>query len=152
MEPIKSKQTYENIVFQDASTESAYTTQSDFEDCTFKSCNFNAKSFGDCLFAKCTFENCDIGAVKLPNSKFDECRFVNCRLSGVNWSTLRDELGTKLACESCDLSYSVFSGQNLNFSSFSDCRLNQSNFEKVDFRGVSLKAATLSKLPSGAAT
>jgi uncharacterized protein YjbI with pentapeptide repeats len=101
--------------------------------CKFKNSEFNDFSFRKCQFAKCTFENCRMVKLDLTRTEFRNCNFINCefRQSDLSASDFWD----------CQFVEITFKDSNLNFIIVQDVEFwkdkklidikDESNFEKI---------------------
>lgn len=139
--------------------------QKEFEDCTFKQCDFSEACFKHCKFIDCEFLQCNLSLIKLEYSKFSGVIFTESKLIGINWtqaqwprllfnspitfyqSILNDSsfYGLSLqemVMEGCkvhhvDFREGNFSKSNFSHSDFTESLFNSTDLSHADFSGAS---------------
>ena len=139
MLPIQSNQEYLEKDFNSLEILKGNISTIEFSDCIFNKCNFSDTVFTSCVFERCIFRNSNLSNIKLPNCKFIDSKFENCKIIGIDWKTVRTEMGLTLDCTKCDLSYSLFSGINLSESIFNECKIYESDFSDSILRKSTFK-------------
>ena len=123
--------------------------KSEFEDCTFVSCDFSETFFFACKFVECRFVNCNMSVMKLTNTKMSDVDFVSCKMIGIDW-TMADWKSLlnadPLRFHECILNDSNFFGLTLEGMVMKQCRakevdlrnatLQNANFKGTDFKGA----------------
>ena len=105
---------------------------SEFDYCTFDTCDLSKVDLGSSIFTECTFNNCDLSNAKLNNTSFKDSTFNNCKLLGLHFDDCNQFLFST-SFQDCNLSFSSFFKINLKTSNFYSC-----NLEDVDFSGANL--------------
>ena len=129
MEKINIKKDFNELNLTDRALE-----HYEFEECNFTGSDFTSAKLHGCVFDRCTFNSVILSATGLKNTKFTECKFRNCKLLGLEWSEVSSELGFRLDCEKCDLSYSRFYNLEMPSSKFSSCKFNETEFERCNLK------------------
>lgn len=114
----------------------------EFEDCTFKDCQFFETVFTQCKFVDCTFVRCDLHAMAVPMCRFLGVVFEDCQVMSVAWPAAnwpRISSADALRFRQCDISASSFSGLALEGLVVEDCKAHA-----VDFRGGAFPRARFS--------
>ncbi len=141
MLPIQSNQEYSERSFNSLEILKQTRTSIDFTECTFNKCDFSETKFSGCIFEKCVFKNCNLSNIKLPESKLIDCTFEDSKVIGIDWNNLSTEMGLKLNCINCDLSYSLFLGINISESKLEKCKIYESDFTDTILKKSSFKGS-----------
>ncbi|BBI16950.1 gamma-glutamyl-gamma-aminobutyrate hydrolase family protein [Neochlamydia sp. S13] len=104
-------------------------THVDFNNITFKNCNFKYINLTDSLFKDCCFINCNLNhaawlKIKMINTSFDGCAMSEVGLAGSSLNNIK--------FSNCDLKYVDFYGSNLKSVDFISSILTGSNFLEVE--------------------
>jgi fluoroquinolone resistance protein len=145
-------------------SEVAFTGQvirgTEYNNCTFKKCDFSDTEFHLCKFIDCAFEHCNLSMVKWGKSTLTNAVFKDCKILGVNFSTCEDFLFS-VQFESCMLDYSsfmrkkmvktlfrksslkevTFTDANIAGSVFDECNLLETVFRNTDLTSVNFSTA-----------
>jgi fluoroquinolone resistance protein len=121
----------------------------EFEQCTFKDCDFSNSDFAYNRFTDCSFKGCNLGLMKLHNTTLSGCEFQDCKLIGINFSQCTDQLFS-VGFEGCLLDYASFVGKKMPKTPFSKCSLKSADFSdatliKALFEECELAGAVFSK-------
>lgn len=103
------------------------SSNENFEDCEFLSCDFSKATFNSCNFNDCVFIGCNLSMAQLNESQLDHVRFIDCKLLGVDFSQCTDFLFS-VDFKNCILNYVVFYQKNLSKTSFTGCSILQADF------------------------
>jgi len=109
-------------------------TEVTFGKCKFVDVNFSEVRLIRCRFEECEFQGCNFNMARFVESKVLESKFLACRLTGVDWMQIDTSMGFSLNCESCELSYCVFSGVDLSKSVFIKCKIHDAEFSDAILR------------------
>jgi len=117
----------------------------EFEAETFKDIDLTGASFKNSKFIDCNFENCNLSNVDLNNTRFQDIRFRNCKIMGLDLSKCNDFI-LMIGFEDSFLSYSIFSGMDLENTAFTNCRIYDcdfvnTNLKNADFENSDLKGS-----------
>lgn len=151
---------YDAQVFEQInSLEKGYNT-STFYGCVFKKCDFTEENFKGCIFVKCEFDACNLSMVKFKDIGFDGVHFKSSKLVGADFSAAKDFLFS-VHFDDCILDYATFmkkknkgakflnsslkgtdfSGADLTLSSFMNCDLSGTVFNKTVLNQVDFAEA-----------
>jgi uncharacterized protein YjbI with pentapeptide repeats len=147
------EQGFDNLEFRRKTIRS-----SAFELCRFLSCDFSETEFINCKFSACVFKDSNLNVVKLDGTRFTDTEFKDCKTTGINWTSLDWKsvaLSAPLHFESCDISFSVFSGLTLpglqltrckaHDVDFSECDLSDGNFSETDLANARFNLCRLDR-------
>lgn len=136
---------YFQKTFKDIDLSSQSVENSTFEDCKFINCSFFEGSLYNCNLDDCEFTGCNISMTKLDNTKIRDTKFTKCKMLGLEWNTLSTELGLKLDCEKCDLTYGSFIDIDIVGSTFIDCRMHEMEMRAADLSECAFTDCDLTK-------
>ncbi|HTM97238.1 MAG TPA: pentapeptide repeat-containing protein [Pedobacter sp.] len=122
---------YQDKIFDRVSFPIKGTKETQFEDCSFKSCDFTDVNFTGCDFSNTTFENCNLSMVKLGYIGLDKVHFTDCKLVGSDFSNVKDFLFT-VGFTNCILDYAAFMKKKNRKCKFSNCSLKGTDFSEAD--------------------
>ena len=134
---LKNSTAYTGEKFNDLDFVNGKLQQSEFLDCLFVGCNLSESAFVKCRFSECTFKQCNLNLIKFDSSKLIETHFKNSKLTGINWTALdwsSFRLMAPMFFESCDLSFSLFNGLELQELGMQDCKAHDVDFSECDLR------------------
>lgn len=103
----------------------------EYENCTFKNCNFYSADLSNFIFRDCIFDGCDLSLVVFKNTTLNDIRFVNCKLIGLQFQESNSFL-LSIGFENCILKLSVFYKLKLKKMSFINCNLQEADFTEAD--------------------
>lgn len=129
--------------FEGINLKNTKISQSEFDDCSFVSCDFSETFLSNCKFIECRFENCNFSLAKFTDSKLSDIDFVSCKMIGIDW-TMADWKSllnsNPLRFSHSILNDSTFYGLHLENLQMVECEL-----KEVDFSSALLKNANFSK-------
>lgn len=112
-----------------------FTTSSlvkgEYENCTFRNCNFYNTDLSGFVFRESTFDGCDFSLAKLKNTTLNDIRFVNCKLMGIEFHECNSFLFS-VSFVRCVLKMSVYYKLKLKKYRFTDCDLREADFTESD--------------------
>src|SRR5690349_12709046 len=108
MVKIESDKEYNGVKFIDLELIKDSIYEAEFSKCKFRNCDFSSTKFSLCRFDRCSFQDCNLSNLKLSETSFNEVDFESCKMIGIDFSLMNTELGLRLDCKFCDLSWSVF--------------------------------------------
>jgi uncharacterized protein YjbI with pentapeptide repeats len=117
-------------------------TATDFEACTFRSCNFSKLHLDAFKFRECVFEECDLSNVTLSESILQDTEFRNCKLIGVNFSDI-NQFGFSTSFVDCQLDMASFAEMKLNKVSITRSRLRGTDLYGAEMTGCTLEECDL---------
>lgn len=110
------------------------TKEEEYENCTFNNCSFTEADLLSIVFEECVFENCDFSNAKIAHTAFKEVKFINCKLIGLHFENC-NQLLLSLDFDNCQL----------NFSSFYQLNIKETNFKKCELKDVDFTETNLSE-------
>lgn len=112
-----------------------YTTalleRGEYENCTFKNCNFYNADLSNFIFRECTFDGCDLSMVTFKNTTLNDIRFLNSKIMGVQFQECNSFL-LSFGFENCIVKLSVFYKLKLKKIKFANCNLQETDFTEAD--------------------
>lgn len=103
----------------------------EYDNCTFKDCNFEAINIKESVFINCSFEDCNLTNQKLYNTGFKTVEFINCKLVGIDF-TLCNSFLFNVYFNGCNLDFSSFYKLKLKETSFIHCSLEEVDFTEAE--------------------
>lgn len=136
---------FENIIFEKDHFPTGEPINSEFENCTFRSCNLTEFDLEGAIFNECRFISCNLSMAKIKGAAFREVEFNECKLLGIAFESV-NQAGFSVTFNECFLSHSSFYGMrlkkiiirdtNLAAVDFTDCDLTGSIMQNCDFNGA----------------
>jgi fluoroquinolone resistance protein len=111
----------------------------EFDNCTFRGCNFSETSFDRCKFVDCHFVQCNLSNINIDGCRFSDVTFEESKMIGVNWTKASWPgivLHSPIKFYKCILNDSSFFGTHLQELMIEDCKAHD-----VDFREANLSEA-----------
>jgi fluoroquinolone resistance protein len=127
-----------NIIFHDSEVfdNLNFTAQKvsgeEFESCTFNNCIFSDSSLNWNRYFDCEFKNCNLSMARFNNCQFRNVQFTDCKLLGVNFSGSTEPL-VSLKFVNCIIDFCTFSGKKMQKTIFRNL-----SAKSVDFAGADL--------------
>lgn len=106
----------------------------EYENCTFRNCNFYNTDLSNFIFRECIFDGCDFSLAKLKNTTLNGIRFVNCKLLGILFNECNSFLFS-VSFGNCILKMSVFYKLKLKKYRFDTCNLQEADYTESDLSG-----------------
>jgi len=116
----------------------------EYENYTFKNCNFYSTDLSNFIFRECIFDGCDLSMVTLKNTTLNDIRFINCKLLGVQLSECNSFL-LSFGFENCILKLSVFYRLKLKKTKFVNCNLQEADFTEADLTSAIFETCDLQR-------
>lgn len=136
MSDFQNKQTeYLSQTFTDLNLAAEEISAKEFDNCTFKGCDFSEVIFNRCKFIDCHFSNCNLNMIKINYSKFLDVTFEDCRMLGIDWTKANwpnFNLYSPIKLYNCLINDCNFFGLSLNEIVIEGCKA-----QRVDFRNGS---------------
>ncbi len=123
---------FEKVIYADTKVNGR-----EFDGCTFKNCDFSNSDFSDNIFIDCEFIDCNLAMMKLRNSSLKSVTFRLCKALGVAFHECADFLFA-VTFEDTMLDFSSFTNKKLQKTRFTNCSL-----KEVSFAGADLTKAVL---------
>lgn len=133
-----SDQEYNHLNFAESSLNIG-----EYENCVFRSCNFEYADFSAFNFNDCEFIDCNLNMAKVMATAFREVFFKDSKILGVDFSSCND-FGFSVRFENCQLTNSVFYKSSLKKTVFKDCILRDVDFSEADLRSAVFSNSDLS--------
>lgn len=121
-----SDQTFSKINPNQTSLESG-----DYENCTFKHCDFSGLNFSKFKFIDCEFQECNFSLALISNTSFQDVHFTDCKMLGLRFDSA-NQFGLSLHFENCTLNHSSFYQCKLPKIKFVDSQLQEVDFTESD--------------------
>ena len=99
----------------------------EFNDCTFRNCDFSNLQINSAELVDCKFESCNLAMLKLDNTVLNKVKFINCKILGVDFSKCSKFLFS-ISFENSILNYSLFHKNDLKSTVFNNCNLQEVSF------------------------
>lgn len=103
----------------------------EYENCTFKDCDFYNVYLSSFIFVDCGFQDCNLSLTKFSNTALKTVSFKNCKALGVNFAECNDFLFS-VNFEDCLLNLSSFYKLKLKGANFKNCSLHEGDFTETD--------------------
>jgi uncharacterized protein YjbI with pentapeptide repeats len=121
----------------------------EYENCTFRNCNFAETTLSDVIFTECTFEGCDFSMTKVGGASFRTVIFRNCKQLGVRFDEC-SKLLLSFTFENCILNFASFYKLKLKGTRFLGCKLQETDFTETDltkaiFHDCNLQGSTFDR-------
>lgn len=132
-------------IFNPEQIKEAALLPGDYEDCSFRTCDFAGADFSHFTFIDCRFEDCNLSLIKLVQTAFRDCQFTGCKMTGLHFDHCKSTLFS-VSFTHCNLSLSSFYNMKLKKQCFTHCILHETDFagtelEAADFTHADLKDA-----------
>ncbi|WP_055436475.1 pentapeptide repeat-containing protein [Lacinutrix algicola] len=114
-----------------------YTTnglpKAEYDNCTFKNCNFSNTYLSGITFLECEFIDCNFSSVKLGETAFKDVIFRDCKLLGAPFNECNSFL-LAMTFNNCQLNLSSFYNLTLKNTQFNNCKLEKTDFSKTNLQ------------------
>lgn len=111
--------------------------KAEFEQCTFRQCNWAGADLSGTRFTECTFEQCDLSTARVAQTGFRTVRFAGCKLLGVQFDACAPFL-LAMRFTQCKLDLASLRGLVLKNTVFSGCTLREADLSGTDLNGATL--------------
>ncbi len=129
-------------------------TKGEYENCTFKNCNFLENDLSDFKFIGCSFIGCHLSLLKLNKTAFQDIKFIESKMLGLRFDFCSD-FNLSFSFNTCLLNHSsfyqtkikktIFKSSQLHEVDFSECDLTSSVFDRCDLTGSTFDKTILEK-------
>lgn len=140
--PKEESKYYINQVFEKISILPKHANEGQFDECTFRNCDFTLTDFSGCDFIQCTFEGCNLSMVKFGHIGFDTVQFNDCKMVGIDFSNTKDFL-FGIDFKNCILDYAAFMKKKNRKCQFINCSLKGADFSEADFTSAKFEQCDL---------
>jgi len=103
----------------------------EYDNCTFKNCDFQSVDLKNYVFSDCFFEECNLSNQKLYNTAFKTVEFIKCKLVGIDFTNCNPFL-FKVYFNACNLDFSSFYQLKLKETPFINCSLKSVDFSECE--------------------
>ena len=107
----------------------------EYDNCTFKYCNFENVHVTNIQFIECEFIECNFSNAIVKNTAFKDVQFVNCKLMGVKFNEC-DPFLLQLNFKDCQLNFASFYQLKIPNTNFTNCSLEEVDFTEANFTGA----------------
>lgn len=121
----------DNINFENQDFSRAPLQKDTYEECMFRSCNFNGANLSDIVFVDCQFENSNLSNAILNNTTIQACEFRHCKMIGVRFEQC-NQVMISFAFENCMLNLASFYQVKAGGTRFMNCNLQEADFSYAD--------------------
>jgi fluoroquinolone resistance protein len=111
---------FENQLLEGVNFSEQPPAKGEYDQCTFRNCNFSGVDLSEFVFIDSVFELCDLSMVKLKNCSFCNVKFKACKQLGSRFDDCHKML-LSFTFDGCTLNYSSFYKLKLKGISFRDC-------------------------------
>ena len=129
-------------------------TKGEYENCTFKSCNFADNDLSLFKFTDCEFIGCNLSLAKLNKTALQEIKFKDCKMLGLRFDTCAD-FNLSFSFDNCTLDHSsfyktkikktIFKNSQLREADFTECDLTSSLFDNCDLNRATFDNTIIEK-------
>lgn len=103
----------------------------EYENCSFKNCNFGDSNLSEFKFIDCIFSNCNLSLVKINKTTIRDTKFQDCKMLGLHFDAC-NEFGLSFSFEGCQLNYSTFFRTKIKKTIFKNTQLQEVDFSETD--------------------
>jgi fluoroquinolone resistance protein len=115
----------------------------EFEDCTFKNCNFSDADLSHKRFIDSRLIDCNLSNAKITHAGLRNVTFLSCKIVGVDFSGCLPFL-FEVSFEKCSLDYTKFIKNRLKKTTFKGCTIREAIFTETDLTGATFDSCDLS--------
>lgn len=117
-------------------------SSTEFENCTFNSCNFSSLDLKGFSFENCTFISCDLSNIKVRGVSFQKVKFEQCKMLGIHFNASNPFL-LEFFFKNCQLDYCSFYNLKIKKTEFINCRLTEVDFTQADLSDSDFQESNL---------
>lgn len=121
----------ENAEFEKMTFDQLPSGVREFEDCTFRLCDFQGTSITGYQFNRCIFCDCNLALTQWPESQLSQTEFHGCKLTGARLDRL-SKFNLSMTFVNCNLDHAVFVGLKIPSTRFESSMLRQTDFSDAD--------------------
>lgn len=115
----------------------------EYENCSFKHCDFSNQDLSEYKFIDCIFQNCNLSLVKLSKTAFQDIQFIHCKLLGIRFEEC-NPFSLSFSFKGCLLNHATFYQLKIPKTKFAHCSLLDVDFTGTDLSGSSFESCNLS--------
>ncbi|OJV51255.1 MAG: hypothetical protein BGO31_05305 [Bacteroidetes bacterium 43-16] len=131
------EQSYQQLIARERNLPMA-----EYEQCTFRNCDFSAANLNRFKFIDCKFIDCNLSMASLADTVMNKVVFERCKLLGLHWFQC-DRFMFAVWFKESALSNSSFYGFNIKKTVFEKCDLKDVDFSGADMTECKLKGCDL---------
>lgn len=125
----------ENYLHDQTFDRTSTLAKGEYENCTFKGCNFENYDISEFKFTDCTFDSCNLSLMKLSKTAFRDIKFIDCKMLGLRFDACND-FGLSFSFDGCQLNHSSFYKTKIKKTIFKNSQLQETDFAEADLTGV----------------
>ncbi|MEN9549851.1 MAG: hypothetical protein RIR12_2442 [Bacteroidota bacterium] len=122
---------YTDQHFQQIDFSQQPATKSEYDNCQFTHCNFEATNLSGFVLIDCVFNHCNLSLCKLGNTTFNNCIFSDCKMLGLHFEHCNQQLFT-VSFNNCTLNLSSFYQTKIKGVQFNQCSLQEVDFTEAN--------------------
>ena len=103
----------------------------EYDQCTFKSCNFLNADLSHIVFIDCIFSACDLSMARLLKTSFQNVSFHDCKMMGMRFDHCND-FALEVSFDQCILSHTSFYNTRMRKTLFKNSVLSEADFTECD--------------------
>ena len=126
----------------------------EYENCTFKNCNFAENDLSNFKFMDCEFIGCNLSLAKIHKTALQGIKFKDCKMLGLRFDTCAD-FNLSFSFDNCTLNHSsfykikikktIFKNSQLQETDFTECDVTSSVFDHCDLTNATFAFTILEK-------
>jgi fluoroquinolone resistance protein len=109
-------------------------SKGEYENCTFKHCNFTENDLSDFKFMDCEFIGCNLSLAKMHRAALQGIKFKDCKMLGLRFDTCAD-FNLSFSFDNCTLNHSSFYKIKIKKTVFKNSQLQETDFTECDVTG-----------------
>ncbi|MCB0599580.1 MAG: pentapeptide repeat-containing protein [Saprospiraceae bacterium] len=116
--------------------------EGEYQNCTFRECDFSQADLSGYKFIECEFQACNLSMAVLQGVTFRDTHFRDCKMMGMLFEQC-NPYGVTFRFLRCNLDHSSFFRLNLKRVPFVECTLREVDFSECDLTGVNFQNCDL---------
>jgi fluoroquinolone resistance protein len=126
----------------------------EYENCSFKNCNFADNDLSNFKFTDCEFIGCNLSLAKLHKTSLQDIKFKDCKMLGLRFDICAD-FNLSFSFDNCILDHAsfyktkikktFFKNSQLREADFTECDLTSSLFDNCDLTSATFDHTTIEK-------
>ena len=126
----------------------------DYDNCKFIKCNFEGIHASNIQFVECEFIECNFSNAIVKDTAFKDVNFINCKMLGIKFNEC-DPFLLQFTFTDCQLNFSSFYQLKILNTNFMKCSLQEVDFtesilkrtvfDQCDFKGAIFERTNLEK-------
>jgi fluoroquinolone resistance protein len=115
---------------------------SEYDGCSFVSCELSGMSLARVRFIDCSFTGCNLSLANVNGTAFQDVVFDNCKMLGMRFDLCSD-FALKVLFRNCVLDNSSFFRCKLKNTRFENCRMHEVDLTEANLQGSVFVACDL---------